>query len=608
MPFVALLDGSVRVDLTRTDDAVWDAIYKAKPPAKLTCRGCSGRMHAKARSHTRFFAHHVRQDDCPTAGESPEHLRLKRLLVDAARAAGWEANPEEPVGGRWADVLAVSPDGQRRVALEVQLSPQTAAVTTERTADYAGVDVEVIWVVHDEARIGRWEDGPYLVLAADDLVSRPTARLDYRNEEWRIGRRTTRARAPRWKASDQAPSLDAMIASVLSRGAVWHHEGATWVPSGQVPEYDRALEDYAAAEAKAERDRIAEQERWDRNQQQWLERRARTATGVAGLLDAAGHGPSETRDDKVIKRAYAALVTTPAGLRVFVCPVATAVSVGRAWRQLNSGYAVVAENEREAQTLRRQGLKNVTTLESLLVPDVWLLPSTADGRPASPAESSVWKQVQKLASWARAELTEPVWSNEARGWSVTGSFGVSILMAAEGAAPRTIPPSTTTVVYARKRDAEHAGPTAVGREDLTVEHLMSPESVQRRSLLDVTPRQAVVRRIEAEPAPVTPTPLTNLLEAVHEVVDLAPKRSSPSYATLRGDDPQLGKVVRFANAPHLAHIVVTDRAGQLTALETRGRVLLNLGPDVPTHEAIAHVSRPTDAVAAVAADIDPGRS
>jgi hypothetical protein len=53
-----------------------------------------------------------------------------------------EATPDtDDVGGSRADVLAVGPDG-KRVALEAQLAPMTAAVGEERTASYAADSFE----------------------------------------------------------------------------------------------------------------------------------------------------------------------------------------------------------------------------------------------------------------------------------------------------------------------------------------------------------------------------------------------------------------------------------------------------------------------------------
>jgi competence protein CoiA len=106
-------------------------------------------MHAKVSPlGLRFFAHDAARADCPLTGETANHRLLKSAIAAAVRAAGWHATLEATgPQGRWrADVLATSPDGDRRVAWEAQLARQHDDDTLARTKRYTGDGVEVVWV------------------------------------------------------------------------------------------------------------------------------------------------------------------------------------------------------------------------------------------------------------------------------------------------------------------------------------------------------------------------------------------------------------------------------------------------------------------------------
>ncbi len=152
MPLTALDALGTLIDSTTATDETWRAVHKNRPRSILRCRGCGGGMQAKVSSRgLRFFAHDQVRLDCPSNGESPDHRWLKSRLAAAARAAGWAAEIEaEPragdIGGWRADVLAIAPDGARRVALEAQLAPMTEAVGVERTDRYAQDGIETLWI------------------------------------------------------------------------------------------------------------------------------------------------------------------------------------------------------------------------------------------------------------------------------------------------------------------------------------------------------------------------------------------------------------------------------------------------------------------------------
>lgn len=150
MPLTAVHADHGRLDATLNDlgsGIGWEQLHRTRPRPPLRCRSCGSSMHAKV-SHlgARFFAHDSAAPSCPSHGETVEHQRLKRLLAVAVRAAGWKAFLEAPGDGWRADVLAVDPVSNRRVAWEAQRSPITVSQLYERTARYAAAGVEVCWV------------------------------------------------------------------------------------------------------------------------------------------------------------------------------------------------------------------------------------------------------------------------------------------------------------------------------------------------------------------------------------------------------------------------------------------------------------------------------
>ena len=151
MPFRAVHTEWGAVDASLPDlgcGQVWEAVWKARPLAPLTCDECHHAMHAKmSLKGLRFFAHAPDAPDCALALESHAHRLLKRELANAARDAGAHAGLEvRGPDGTWrADVLASDLGGTWRMALEAQLSPITAADITVRTERMRADGVTSIW-------------------------------------------------------------------------------------------------------------------------------------------------------------------------------------------------------------------------------------------------------------------------------------------------------------------------------------------------------------------------------------------------------------------------------------------------------------------------------
>ncbi len=127
--------------------ATWEQVHRVRPRAPITCRGCGHGVQAKvSKLGLRFFADDAAVAECPANGETPAHRLLKSELAAAIRAAGWVAELEVPGDGWRADVLAISPDGESKIAWEAQLASATVDDLRERTATMLAELDGVCWV------------------------------------------------------------------------------------------------------------------------------------------------------------------------------------------------------------------------------------------------------------------------------------------------------------------------------------------------------------------------------------------------------------------------------------------------------------------------------
>jgi len=138
----------VAFDLDKYGWQTLRANNKAKPHLRMPC--CSADVVLKTSKYgLQFFAHKA-EGACKSAPESENHLQLKRLVVEAARANGWNASPEvsgaDSEGQQWvADVLATN--GDHKVAVEIQWSPQTPEETMARHERYKRSGVRGLWLL-----------------------------------------------------------------------------------------------------------------------------------------------------------------------------------------------------------------------------------------------------------------------------------------------------------------------------------------------------------------------------------------------------------------------------------------------------------------------------
>ncbi|MQV32029.1 hypothetical protein GHK47_02700 [Sinorhizobium meliloti] len=133
-----------------SDDG-WEALSQENSKARRLRMPCCEALVTLKRSRlgTKFFAHKA-VGDCKWAPETEEHLFLKRLAVEAARAQGWTAETEvrgkTTQGEFWkADVLAKK--GKHKVAVEIQWSGQAVQETLRRQERYRASGVRGLWLL-----------------------------------------------------------------------------------------------------------------------------------------------------------------------------------------------------------------------------------------------------------------------------------------------------------------------------------------------------------------------------------------------------------------------------------------------------------------------------
>ena len=135
----------------------WAEVKRTYRDMNLHMPCCGVPAVPKTSTRGSYFFAHARRGECTTAPESSEHIYCKTLIARAALEAGWTVTSERPgvspSGEEWvADVFCEK--GTAKLALEVQLSPQTPEETIRRQLRYKASGVRAAWFFGERARPG----------------------------------------------------------------------------------------------------------------------------------------------------------------------------------------------------------------------------------------------------------------------------------------------------------------------------------------------------------------------------------------------------------------------------------------------------------------------
>ncbi|MEW1913638.1 competence protein CoiA family protein [Kitasatospora sp. NPDC085895] len=248
----------------------WPAIHRARPRVLLVCPECGHGMHPKVSSGgLRFFAHDAGAPQCALAQESMEHHLLKLELAQAVRASGWFAELEvRAADGAWrADVMAASPDGDRRMAWEAQLSPITPDEIRARTGRFAKDGVRVCWV--------GVRSRPWLGTVPSVLVAPPGTD----GTPWKVVGGLARFDSPNWLPANA--TLRDFVTWVLADRVVGHRFGRAqqldgrtfWPAAWTAPRYIADAAEWDGFQRKLDEQRV-----------QAMGRQLQPGTGWRGMM------------------------------------------------------------------------------------------------------------------------------------------------------------------------------------------------------------------------------------------------------------------------------------------------------------------------------------
>jgi hypothetical protein len=243
MPLTALHVDERRID--STDDEQWAEVHH--PGYKgLVCPECAHGMYArKPPNMVRHFAHNPGYPRaCSlTAAESAEHLRTKIFIAEAVRTLGWTAKIECPGDGWRADVLAISPSGQRRIAFEPQFATIHESTARERTQRHKASGIEAtVWL---DAK------------GQESLTELSRGRLFYDERDPRVG--VQAFEGGRW--GPRRLPLGVFVQRVCS--AQLTYDGARWTSTSDQEAHARWIRKEEERRAEAERQAEARRE-WHR--------------------------------------------------------------------------------------------------------------------------------------------------------------------------------------------------------------------------------------------------------------------------------------------------------------------------------------------------------
>src|SRR5215212_9048678 len=154
MPLLAYSEMGEPLVAPLLSDAEWEGLRAAKDRDAWMPQSRKRAIPKVSRLGTRFFAHppgHAPEG----AKESDLHLYLKAQCLIGARAAGWDALPEQsgstPGGLDWrADVLCRRPGKAWSVGFEAQVQLQSEQAYRQRQERYATSGIRTLWLVAHE--------------------------------------------------------------------------------------------------------------------------------------------------------------------------------------------------------------------------------------------------------------------------------------------------------------------------------------------------------------------------------------------------------------------------------------------------------------------------
>lgn len=159
MPLTAAFEGKEVVSCLSSDEE-WERMVKATHQDRKALLLGYSNLPCFPRTSSRGLRHFVlypgQRPPGGTAPETPEHLRIKALIVHAASELGWEARAEVPApGGSWvADTLLVK--GNRRIVIEVQWSRQSPEEYQRCQRRYEDHGIQCVWLhrhnIDDQSR------------------------------------------------------------------------------------------------------------------------------------------------------------------------------------------------------------------------------------------------------------------------------------------------------------------------------------------------------------------------------------------------------------------------------------------------------------------------
>lgn len=207
MPLRAELQGKTLYSYKMSPNE-WDDLKQSDLKKSLTLPCCDGRAVVKTSPlGTQFFAHYRKSEDCISKPESKEHLRLKAIVSAAAESAGWTVTTEyigqSANGDKWiADVYCTK--RKAKIALEIQLSPQTAKELNARHKRYVESDVRDAWFMKDSV---------YVNSGHSSILNFPRFQIKHFMDD-----RSTP------KMSDYPLSVAQFVDTLLSGGLAWKEE------------------------------------------------------------------------------------------------------------------------------------------------------------------------------------------------------------------------------------------------------------------------------------------------------------------------------------------------------------------------------------------------